>query len=88
MGKIQKNMILTIWAMLTLHPAVTSGTVDLDLASVFIPDTSSVGEKTKTKRKRENNQGKCLTSASEIERRRQIQEEKERREEMKQNRTK
>ena len=58
-----------------LHPAVASGIVDLELASVFIPDESSMEKSTKSRRKRYSTNGKCLTSDSEIERRREIKAE-------------
>ena len=59
-----------------LHPAIASGTVDLDLASVFVPDQSGIAKSTNTKCKRNNHQGICITSSSEIDRRNGIKEEK------------
>ena len=69
-----------------LHPAVASGIVDLDLAAVFIPDHSGISNSTAATRKRNSYEGKCITSASEMERRNAIKEEKEKMEEIKKKR--
>ena len=53
----------------SVHPAVAAGVVGLDVASAFIPDNSCLHNKTTAKRRRTTPEGKCLTNASEIERR-------------------
>ena len=68
----------------TLHPAVAAGVVDVELASVFIPETVSGAAPSKTKQSRRSNKGRCITSESEIERMRAKQAEEAEKERMKQ----
>ena len=70
-----------------LHPAVSSGVVSLDLASVLIPDkaTSSLQEN-KPKRDNSKRKGRWLTSETEVQRLRDQRDAESKKEEMKKNR--
>ena len=52
----------------SLHPAVTAGVVDIELASVFIPDAVSRSADAKPTRARKCTKGRCITSESEVQR--------------------
>ena len=62
-----------------LHPAVSSGIVDLELATVFIQDSHTAAiSNNATRRKRRNGvHGRCLTTEDEVERRRKIRDEED-----------
>ena len=65
---------------ITIHPAVSCGAVDLDLASVLIQDGSIPNAERRansTVKRRTNGKSRWLTCASEIERRRSLAEERE-----------
>ena len=61
----------------SVHPAVSAGVVGLDVASVFIQDTSCMTKPSVIRRKRQTPIGQCLTAASEIERREREKKEHE-----------
>ena len=55
----------------SLHPAVAAGVVDIELASVFIPDAVSRSTDAKPTRSRKCTKGRCITSESELQRMRE-----------------
>ena len=71
----------------SLHPAVAAGAVSLELAKAFIPDTLGAAKpKIPNRRSKKEPKSRWLTSASEIERRRQLKIAEEEKEKMKEKR--